>query len=234
MKYLDYQEALSKGATEQDIADFVKTNPQIEIRGMPSSSGTKTTPQPQVVPTPSISTPSLPDYVSPLAGEARMTQSFGENGYAGEDLAYSDPSQSAMTNPIGGVPFSGTIARDGRYAGYGNYYGVIGASPEELAQMTPEEKVRMYTVANEYMAQNPENIAGMQALFPGKNINLQGHLAEPVPSGMEVATGSAQMNMGSTGHSTGRHLHNELLNTQGQLSPLSQMLQQELRKRIGR
>lgn len=187
-------------------------------------------PSPQ--PTPTIA-PTAPNYVNPLLGKTGVVTGTLGDGHYGEDTAYTDPNESLMTNPIGGTPFSGTIKDGyGNTSGYGNYFGVIGGSPEEQAQMTPEEKVRMFTVANQYMAQNPQNIQGLQALFPGKNINVQGHLSEPVQSGLDVATGSAKMNMGNTGKSTGTHLHDELLSSEGQIVPLSQMILKALQKKL--
>lgn len=180
--------------------------------------------------------PILPDYVNPLTQQGGVvTSTMGGDHPYGEDVAYPAEGPTAMTNPIGGTPFSGSIKDAyGNLVGYGNYLGTIGGSPEEQAQITPEEKIRMYTVANEYMANNPENISGLQSLFPGKNINIQGHLANPVSSGLDMATGSAQLEMGSTGHSTGKHLHDELLNTQGQFSPLSQNIIKALQEKVAR
>lgn len=209
---------IKKQYTQEEVDAIL--NPQ-------SSNSSTTTPQPTPAPQ------KTPDYVNPLLGKSGVVTGTLGGGHYGEDTSYTDPNESQMTNPIGGTPFSGSIKDQyGNLAGYGNYYGVIGGSPEEQAQMTPEEKVRMFTVANQYMAQNPQNIQGLQSLFPGKNINVQGHLNEPVQSGLDVATGSAKMNMGSTGHSTGKHLHDELLNIQGQIVPLSEMIIKALQKKL--
>jgi len=215
---VDRIKAKSWGYSEQEISDF-EQNPTY----------------PTPAPTPSTSqNQSAPDFVTPMTNDNFvMTQGMGENpdyygpgGHKGEDIAYTEPAQSYdMKNPIGGVPFGGTSGD------FGNSYGVIGASPAELAQMTPEQKSRMSSDASSYMNNNPSDIQGMSGMFPGKNINLQGHLADaPNIDTMGVATGSARLKQGNTGNSQGSHLHNEFLSTEGALKALSEMLAREKNK----
>lgn len=246
MKVFDYQAAINAGMSPEEINSFLNENkleainkPQEErpsaqqLLGQPDSAMAQNTPK-MPVEGERITMPTLPDYVTPTTGkDAVMTQQMGERpwfyggmGHRGEDLAYND-GQTGLTNPIGGVTFSGYDPY-----GFGNYSGVIGASPEELAQMSPEEKVRMAQQASDYMSGGQADITGLSSVAPGKNISLQGHLAQPANLPSEVATGSAQLQMGSTGQSTGPHLHQEFMDTQGQLQPLSVMLQKELEKRI--
>jgi murein DD-endopeptidase MepM/ murein hydrolase activator NlpD len=252
MKVFDYQAALDAGMTREEIDAFLSENPFEAINkpveqptedytkylGSPTPDTTMAQNAPKMpVQGSSIPMPELPDYVTPMTGKdpVIMTQAMGERpyyyggtGHRGEDLAYAG-SDTSLTNPIGGVTFSGYDPY-----GYGHYSGVIGASPEELAQMNPEDKVRMAQSAQDYMSRGQADIAGISGIAPGKNISLQGHLAQPASLGPEVATGSAQLQMGSTGHSTGPHLHQEFMDTQGQLQPLSMLLEREIRKRAGR
>jgi murein DD-endopeptidase MepM/ murein hydrolase activator NlpD len=223
------------GLNEQETQPTAQTNPQQDyspLLAQPTQAPVAPAPTP---PTTEPQTPQPPDVVTPMTNnDFVMTQGRGENpyyygegGHKGEDIAYTEPASTyKMTNPIGGVPFSGTGGD------FGNYYGVIGANPQELAQMTPEEKVRMSTDARQYMDQSPAGIAELSQFIPGKNINLQGHLAEPVDvNPMGVGTGSATMNMGSTGNSSGVHLHDEFVDTQGNLQSLSDLLKKEIKKR---
>lgn len=248
MKVFDYQAALSAGMTKEDIDSFLAQNkleainrPQEErpsaeqLLGQPDTTMAQNAPR-MPVEGERVPTPELPDYVTPMTGkEPVMTQGMGERpwyyggiGHRGEDYAYSDE-QTGVTNPIGGITFSGYDPY-----GFGNYSGIIGASPAELAQMSPEEKVRMAQQASDYMSGGQADITGLSSVAPGKNVSLQGHLAEPAILPPEVATGSAQLTEGSTGASTGPHLHQEFMNTEGQLVPFSTLLQQELQKRIKR
>jgi hypothetical protein len=167
------------------------------------------------------------DVVSPFKDVSNLNVTQAESSsHPAVDIAPTNPEQTVpMTNPIGGVPFSGTVPNG---QGYGNYYGTIGASPAELAQMTPEEKVRMTTMANEIMSGNPSNEeanARLAASFPGKNVNFSGHLANALPADPQgVATGSAQLTMGSTGNSTGTHVHNQGVDTTGQPTDYMQLM----------
>jgi len=239
----DREAAKKAGYTDQEIDAFLSSIgiTSEQLLGQPSP--TPVTPDTTMaqnaprMPVQGSSIPmTVPDYVTPMKGENPvMTQKmydrpwvYGGMGHRGEDLAYND-GQDALTNPIGGVTFSGYDPY-----GFGNYSGVIGASPEELAQMSPEEKVRMAQQASDYMAGGQADISGLSQIAPGKNISLQGHLAEPANLPSEVATGSANLRMGSTGFSTGPHLHQEFMNTEGQLQPLSVLLEREIRKRAGR
>ena len=252
-KYLK-QLAEQAGLTDEDIASIADLLP--------------TQPQPDLAPTPTrpqdytsfLGTPQkdVPDVVDPFQDRSniQVTQGPSEFHTGSIDDATIDTNQTAVfTNPIGGVGFSGTVP--GWNAGFGNYGGTIGANPQELADMTPEERVRMSTTAQSILSQNPTNeqAAAMFAeQFPGKNVQFSGHLAEvPDMSPNGVATGSAQMTMGNTGNSSGPHAHTQGIDAQGypatyqnmldmrgllgKMPPppptdFNQLVQQELRKRI--
>lgn len=234
------QMAKAQGIDDTVVNDFVVSQPiqPPQEQSRPSSSqllGSPDTTMAQNTPKMPVEGERIqvPDYVTPMTGkDAVMTQGIGERpwyygglGHRGEDLAYND-GQTGITNPIGGVTFSGYDPY-----GFGNYSGIIGASPEELAQMSPEEKVRMAQQASEGVV-GQADITGLSSVAPGKNISLQGHLAEPANLPPEIATGSAQLTEGSTGNSTAPHLHQEFMDTTGQLVPYSTLLQKELQKRV--
>lgn len=221
----DYFRKLAKeqGFSDEDIAGFLQTVPKPD-QTMQEAAPREFTARQLVG---EERKPIVPDYVSPMIGDkVSMTGTFGD-GHYGEDLVYTDGSKE-LRNPIGGLPFTGTIN-----GGFGNYAGVIGYSPEELAQMTPEEKARQIEAANAYMAGNPLNIAGLKDIVPNRNVSLQGHLEEPVYYGQDgIATGAARMKLGSTGHSTGPHLHQEFMDVEGNIVPFSQLLEKEIQKRM--
>lgn len=172
----------------------------------------------------------LPDVVSPFKSSesTQVTQGIGENpnsaygygaqGHEGIDLV--NPN-TEVTNPIGGINVSGYSPR-----GYGNWEAVIGASPEELEQMTPETKNALRKTVEEYMMSNPSDIRGLN--IPGKNVSLQAHLASPAPTEPEIATGSANLTMGGTG-GWAPHLHSALKNTEGQMVNILDLLKDKLR-----
>lgn len=224
--------AKEAGFTDDEIAQFQT----LEASNPTPPSDYSQTPVSSInspIPTPMQSVQQPPDMVSPFTDESEIvTTTPFSYSHPGVDKAPLDPAQDVpMTNPIGGVPFSGTVADPSGqyYAGFGNYYGTVGANPSELAQMSPEEKVRMQTVAQGIMAQNPSNEQANSELagaFPGKNINFQAHLQDPVmadPQG--IATGSAQLKMGSTGNSTGKHGHNQTIDEFGNPVDYETMMQ---------
>lgn len=225
MKYIDYQEVINAGANPAELKAYLEANPDIELTNYTETPSTPDTPSP--APTPGMSTnqnmSQAPDMVNsvPNSPDIQTTEGF-QYGHPGVDKAPLDPNQNVpMTNSIGGVPFSGTTTDPSGqyYAGFGNYYGAVGASPAELAQMTPEEKAGMATTANNIMSQNPTNEQAneqLAAAFPGKNINFNAHLENPVFSDPQgIATGSANLKMGSTGYSTGKHTHQQFINIDG-------------------
>jgi hypothetical protein len=223
---IDREAAKSAGYTDQEIDAYLNELNKQEV----STTSNPITPEqvsipetPSPVPTPGMST-QAPDMVNSISNTADIatTEGFGY-GHPAVDKAPLDPNANVpMTNSIGGVPFSGTVTDPSGqyYEGFGNYYGTVGASPEELAQMSPEEKVRMATTANSIMATNPSNEAANEQLagaFPGKNVNFNAHLQNPIISDPQgIATGSANLTMGSTGRSTGKHTHQQFIDVNGQ------------------
>lgn len=172
---------------------------------------------------PEISSPNVAnpnDIVNPFRNEdTRVTQGMGENtriygpgGHKGVDLV--NDTDRSVTNPIGGINVSGY-----QRGGYGNYNAVVGANPEELAQMKPGEIERIRQAIKQRINAGAESLNATN--IPGKNISIQGHLAYPAPDVATVATGSANLRMGNTGRSTGAHLHQEFKNTNGQLEDLT-------------
>ena len=169
-----------------------------------------------------------PDIVDPFkdpSGE-RITQEMGANpryygsgGHKGVDLA-NDVSRD-VTNPIGGINISGY-----QRGGYGNYNAVVGANPEELASMGTKQIEMIRKAVKERINAGAEGLN--QVDVPGKNIEIQGHLAYPAPDVSTVATGSANLRMGNTGASTGPHLHQEFKDTKGNLKDITK----ETQKRI--
>lgn len=170
------------------------------------------------------------DIVSPFkqANATKVTQNIGENpnntygygelGHEGVDLVNENPQ---ATNPIGGINVAGTSPR-----GYGNWQVVVGASPEELSQMSPETKQEIRKNVEEYMLRNPKDIRGLQ--IPDKNISIQAHLAEPAPADSEIATGSANLTMGGTG-GWAPHLHSAFKNTKGQMENILDLIKQRIK-----
>jgi murein DD-endopeptidase MepM/ murein hydrolase activator NlpD len=79
------------------------------------------------------------------------------------------------------------------------------------------------------MKNNPDNVQANSELasaFPGKNVNFSAHLANALPSDPQgVATGSANLTMGNTGHSTGTHVHNQGVDTTGKPTDYLQLME---------
>jgi hypothetical protein len=191
---------------------------------------------PQPVPTqgqmPAIPTePQKPDVVSPFVepDKTQITQGVGENpnswqygygpqGHEGMDLINEN---TQVTNPIGGLNVSGYSPK-----GYGNWEAVVGASPEELAQMSPDTKEALRQKVVEYMTSNPADIRGLDV--GGKNVSLQAHLANPAPSDSEIATGSANLQMGGSGGMP-IHLHSAFKNTQGNMLNVLDLIRNKLK-----
>jgi hypothetical protein len=123
-----------------------------------------------------------------------------------------------VTNPIGGINIAGTSP-----SGYGNWQAIVGASPEELAQMSPETKEMLRQKVVEYMMSGPSDIRGLE--LPGKNISLQAHLASPAPADSEIATGSAKLEMGGSG-GWAPHLHSAFKDTNSQMQNILQLIKQ--------
>lgn len=224
MKKFNYQKALDMGYTPQEIESYL-AGKEVEVINKPES-----TPAPVSTPAPGnvdykkllgITKPE--DIVSPIIDESKVWRSsdFGAD-HQGVDIASVNPEDKIeMTNLLGGVPFSGTVTDPyGYYSGLGNYYGVIGASPEELKQMPIEEKQRMAQTAQEILNRNLTNEQATEEFakaFPGKKSYFAGHLAGPVATSPEgMATGSARMTMGSTGKSSGPHSHIQFTDEYGQ------------------
>lgn len=189
-------------------------------------------PNPSVTPSPSqtvsnyTNTPTYAsqgsgNVVNPFQPGAYMTEDIGGYvGHAGQDFGY-DPSgsQRAVTNPIGGIPFAGYQSN-----GYGNYYGVIGGNEQEIAQMSPEERQALIEETRRKMG----TASSLQDLnIPGKNVSIQGHLNQ-LPNSLPnyVATGSAQLQMGSTGRSTALHTHQEIKDIAGKQRGLADFARQ--------
>jgi len=160
-----------------------------------------------------------PNYVNAFQPGAYSTAGIGGYpGHQGEDYAY-DPgsSQRAVTNPMGGIPFGGFQS-----GGYGNYLGVIGANPQEAAQMSPEER---QAIMNEVNAKMPTASGLRDMNIRGKNVAILGHLANPTYNQPDyLATGSAQLQMGSTGNSSGLHTHVEMMGPSGDLQSYADLL----------
>lgn len=160
-----------------------------------------------------------PNVVSPFTSpnQVLMTQGFRENqyspnygpyGHMGEDYAYQGNAASGLTNPIGGQVL------ENRYDPlYGNTVLIGGANPQEYAQMSPQDKA---------------------ALAMRENTTRLSHLANTpnLEVGSYVGTGSAQLNMGSTGNSTGPHLDLEYYKNQG-LQPFSDFYGKNITKGKG-
>jgi hypothetical protein len=170
-----------------------------------------------------------PDVVSPFKQPetTQVTQQMGENpnsyqygygpqGHEGVDMVNENTN---VSNPIGGINVVGNSPQ-----GYGNWEAIVGASPEELSQMSPEEKDMIRKTVEQYMLSNPADIRGLD--IPGKNISLQSHLAQPAPSDAQIATGSANLQMGGTG-GWSPHLHSAYKDTQGNM----QSILEEIKKR---
>ena len=231
MKAFNYQKAIEMGYSPEEIDQFL-SGTELTVINKPEQAVQPIPQVPQTTQDPVAYVQQPPDMVSPIKDESGIvTTTPFSYSHPAVDKAPLNPNQTVgMTNPIGGVPFSGTVADpSGKYyAGFGNYYGTIGASPAELAQMTPEERVRMSTTAQQIMSRNPSNEqanAELAQSFPGKNINFNAHLANPVFSDPQgVATGSAQLEMGSTGRSTGKHAHSQTIDEFGNPVDYEQMM----------
>ena len=178
---------------------------------------------------------SKPNVVFPFRDEAntQVTQLMGENannpqynygplGHEGVDFA--NNTNPSVTNPIGGINVTGFQPH-----GYGNWQTVVGASPEELAQMSPEEKTAIRDTVTQYMLNNPANIRDLN--IPGKNISIQAHLAEPAPANSEIATGSADLKMGGSG-GWDPHLHSAFKDTNGNMQQVQDMIQKALKLKM--
>jgi len=160
-----------------------------------------------------------PNIVNPLTSNAPqiMTQGFRENpnqygygpyGHMGEDYAYQGNVANGVTNPIGGQIL------ENRYDPlYGNTVLIGGANPQEYAQMSPQDKAALTM---------RENTTRLSHLANSPNLNV----------GDYVGTGSAQLNMGSTGNSTGPHLDIEYYKNQ-QLQPFSDFFNKSFTKGKG-
>jgi murein DD-endopeptidase MepM/ murein hydrolase activator NlpD len=226
MAYFNYGEA-RKYYTDQEIQEFLSQNPELKVMNY--------TPEP--APTPqSPSQP--PDFVSPFANDQVVkTQGIGENpqnypstgGHAGEDLAYirnpeygTPTTEDEIRAAIGGLVLSGY-----QPGGYGNVTAIVGANPQELAQMAPEEKQNLVNEFQQYLP-TANSLQDFPSLGKYENVALLGHGADtPLPSGSEVATGSAVMREGSSGMSTAPHLHTEYTN-KGQLKALMDIIRNRL------
>ncbi len=138
---------------------------------------------------------------------------YGEEGHQGVDLINSNP---AVTNPIGGLNISGN-----QPGGYGNYNVVVGANPEELKQMDPTQKSDIITRVKSYIDNGASDLRGLD--LPGKNISIQGHLANPASNDPEIATGSANLTMGGSG-GVAPHLHQEMKDTMGEPLDIQKVL----------
>lgn len=149
-------------------------------------------PEPTLAPQP---TPALqaktPDVVSPFDIPVEKKQDFNNYnpgvGYykdlhKGED--YGAPENTPMKAPIGGQ-----VIQVGYDPDYGNTVVIKGLNPQEYSQLGSED------------FSNPTKQSAEDA------VRLS-HLAEPAPwkLGDYVATGSAGLKEGSTGHSSGPHL----------------------------
>ena len=221
---IDRKKAYELGYTPEEVDAYLNGLNQQEQT-------TSTAYIPAPAPTPPLSSqsqpinPQAPDVVNPFPNPQNqtMTQGLGENpyyygqgaeGHEGIDLVNDNPD---MTNPIGGLNVSGTNP-----GGYGNWQAIIGASPEELAQMTQEEKDKLRRQVGEYIINQPANIRDLNV--DGKNVSLQAHLAEPAPNAPELATGSAKLKMGNTGFGTGPHLHQVYKDTKGNMRDLMEVI----------
>jgi len=208
--------AKSQGLTDEDINIYLKSQETIPIKPTPTP--------PSPVPTPVRREEALlgrtPDVVNPFTNPQNetVTQGLNENpysygqgveGHEGIDLINDNPD---VTNPIGGINVSGYNPQ-----GYGNWQAVVGASPEELLGMSPEDKQQIWQQVADYISSQPANIRDLN--IPGKNISLQAHLAEPAPSDSEIATGSAKLKMGGSG-GWDPHLHTAYKDTTGQMRDL--------------
>lgn len=213
---IDRQKAYEVGYTPEEVDAYLSNLNKQEV----------STPSP--APTPPMSTnqnmSKVPDVVNPFTKpqNEQITQGLGENpyyynqgveGHEGVDLINENPD---ATNPIGGINVSGYNPE-----GYGNWQAVVGASPAELAQMTPEEKDKLRRIVGEYVSGQPANIRGLD--IAGKNISLQAHLANPAPSVPEIATGSANLKMGGTPY-WDPHLHSAYKDTEGNMRDLMEVI----------
>lgn len=158
---------------------------------------------------------------APYSAQAYMTAGIGGYpGHVGEDYAYNPASgQRSVTNPIGGIPFAGYQPN-----GYGNYFGVIGGNPQEIAQMSPSERQALIEETRRKM---PTAGSLRELAIPNRNVVIQGHL-QSVPKTLPdyIATGSAQLAMGSTGRSTGLHTHTEIKDANNVIRSLSDFARQ--------
>ena len=132
-----------------------------------------------------------PDAVSPFYGQGQMTQAFNQynpgmgyynNLHKGEDFA-------AGEGESGRFPIGGQVMSKGYDPTYGYNVQVKGQNPQEYAQMSGVDKANPYN-------QPQEDVVQLNHLQRLPNVN----------PGEYVATGSAGLKFGNTGHSTGTHL----------------------------
>ena len=227
MKYLDYQEVINAGANPEELMVYLEVNPDIELTNYNPSETLPTQEPPTSASTPGTLTntiqPQAPDVVQPFKNPGTVvTQGLNKNPYAygqgiegheGVDLVNDN---REVTNPIGGLNVSGYNP-----SGYGNWQAIIGASPEELAQMSEKDKEEIRKIVGEYIISQPANIRGLN--IPGKNISLQAHLKEAAPSAPEIATGSANLKMGGSG-GWAPHLHSVFKDTKGEMRDILEVI----------
>lgn len=190
---------------------------------IPSPSTPNPTPSPIIPPTPNP-TPEqqvremkpAPDVVTPFKNPVQ-SQYVGENpgyytatgGHTGVD-EYNSDLDPTTRNMIGGRAFTFN-----QPSGYGNAAVIVGGNPQETAQMSPEEIVRIH---KEVQEKGPYASSAQDFNIPGRDIAIQAHLNDfgNIRNGEPIATGAARMQMGGTG-GVAPHGHTEIKTREGNL-----------------
>jgi murein DD-endopeptidase MepM/ murein hydrolase activator NlpD len=220
-KILDYIEALNAGYTPQEIMDFIRSNPDVELINQPAQTTIPKEEQPTGGEPPNIVSPFYNDKFVQTQAFGENPQIYGDGGHQGEDYGYTGESDTRQLRaPIGGMALTGY-----QPGGYGNVTAIVGANPREYAQMSDEDKKKVVQQFEKYL-NSARSLKDFPELARFKNVVLMGHGEAPSPykSGDPIATGSAVFNEGATGWATGPHVHIESTQ-EGQEIPFSNLME---------
>jgi len=230
MLVFDRVAAKQAGFSDQEIDAYMKENGYEDSAQVASPSPTQTplptspppTPVPGTTPAPlgkqndSIPQPTTTNDVVPPLSSPMQTQYIGENpgnypitgGHTGIDEIPTN-GDTTIKNPIGGLGFQFQ-----QYPGFGNAALVVGGNPQEISQMSPEEKQR---IQDEVNAKGGTAASAADFNIPGRDVSIIGHTADygNFQNGQPIATGSAQMTMGGSG-GWSPHSHWEVNDRSGQ------------------